>query len=114
MSSTRKFDLRYINGDTAATMTSAGTTQGTAATITAANVLVTTHTAGAGVILDAHEPGFVYRVCNASANNDLKVYPPSRASFNGLTANDPQTLSSGSAATFVSLTSTKYMALAGA
>ena len=111
MSSTRKFNLEYINGDCAATMTSAGTSQSDAAEITAANVMVTSHTAGAGVILDAHEAGFVYRVCNGSANNDLKVYPPSGTAFNGQTANEELALSAGTAAEFVVLSSTKIMAL---
>lgn len=110
MSSTRKWDQKYYDGDTAATMTSAGTTQSDAAEITAAHVIVTTHSAGAGVILDKHEAGFNYSVVNGSANDGLMVYPPSGVAFNGQTANDPVNLASGTGMQFKAINATKIAA----
>lgn len=89
-------DPKYIDGDFAATVTAAGTTQATATTLPANHCLVTTVTDAAnGVILKALAPGEVFSVANGDAGQTLKVYPPSGAAFNGMTANDPINLPVG-------------------
>lgn len=92
-------DPKYIDGDFIAAVTAAGTTQGTATTLTTNHSLVTVVTDSAnGVILKAYPPGEVFSVANGDAAQSLKVYPPSGAAFNGQTANDPITLPVGFAA----------------
>lgn len=94
-------DPQFIDGDFATGVTAAGTTQGTATTLPANHCIVTTVTDAAnGVVLKALARGEVFSVANgdgagAVGGQALKVYPPSGASFNGMTANDPITLPPG-------------------
>lgn len=98
-------------GDTAATMTAAGTTAGTAATVTADHVLVTVVTTSArGVILRALDAGKESWIANADSNEPLYVYPPSGAQFNGQTADLYALVPSGKAAAFKFLTATQIIA----
>lgn len=74
-------------GDTAATMTAAGTAAGTAATVTADHVIVTVSTTtNRGVILRALDVGRIGSVANADSTEPVYVYPPSGDQFNGQTA----------------------------
>ena len=86
----------FVDGDFAAAVSAAGTTQGTATTLPANHNLVTVVTDSAnGVILKALAKGEVFSVANGDAAQSLKLYPPSGAAFNGMTANDPLTLPVG-------------------
>ena len=65
--------------DTATSVSAAGTTQGTATELSAADNEVTTVASGAGVVLSSKlAPGDLQTVFNAGANA-LKVYPTSRS-----------------------------------
>jgi hypothetical protein len=76
-----------INGNAAiVNYSAAGTTQGTATAIVADTNIITTAASGAGVILYAGMPGDSQLVYNADAD-DIKVYPPSGAAINQLSAN---------------------------
>ncbi len=100
--------LTLLNGNWSPTLSAAGTTQGTAAAVTAFHCYVTTVAAGAGVILLQRAPGSEYSLCNAGANA-LLVYPWSGASFNGATADAPLTLPVNGAAWIKVISSTKLI-----
>ena len=107
----RQFNKKYILGDWVVGTTAAGTTAATATTLTADNVWVDVVTStNNGVILKAFSAGETKSVINADSTDDLNVYPPSGASFNGETADLPVVLPSGRAAWFLSLTPTKIAA----
>ena len=103
-----------VIGDAAATMTAAGTTSGTAATMTADHVKVTVVTSSAdGVILRAAAAGEIFSVCNADATEALKWYPPSGASFNGQTADLPAVIPAGDAAIAICINATNFNVVIG-
>lgn len=108
----RKFNLRDINGDVAATLSAAGTTQGTATAVTAYHCCVTTCAAGAGVILTAVGPDGQFTISNHTSNA-LLVYPWSGAGFNGATANLPASIPAHGAGVFKPINSTKITAIIG-
>lgn len=110
----RQFNQKYVDGDVAATLSAAGTTQSDAAAVTAAHVYVTTVGAGAGVKLVAREAGFNFSVANAQGANALLVYPWSGASFNGATADLPVNIPANGAAWFKVVTATKIICVVGA
>lgn len=99
-------------GDVAVTMTAAGTTSGTAATVTADNLLVTVvTTTNRGVILRLMDAGREQWIGNADSTEPLYVYPPSGCQFNGQTANLHFLLPSGKAAVFKFLDATNILAV---
>lgn len=78
--------------DVGITIAAAGTTQGTATELTAADNEVTTVAAGSGVITSQYiASGDTQTVFNAGANA-LNVYPTSGMKINSLPANQPMIL----------------------
>lgn len=107
----RQFNKKYILGDWQVGFTATGTTAATAATLTADNVWVDVVTSSAnGVILKAAGPGETKSVVNADSADNLYIYPPSGASFNGATADYPVMIPAGAAAWFMHLSPTKIAA----
>lgn len=93
--------------DTATAVSAAGTTQGTATELTAADSEVTTVGAGAGVVLSSKlAPGDEQSVFNAGAN-PLKVYPPTGFKINALAANTAMTLAVNTACIFKCVSTTR-------
>lgn len=78
--------------DTQASISAAGTTQGTATELTSADNEVTTVADGAGVVLYSNATaGDTQSVFNAGSN-PLRVYPPTSQRINGLPLNLHMTL----------------------
>lgn len=98
--------IARIVGDINAAQTAAGTTQADATSMIADHVHVPTVTAGTGIILKAGNSLDIRSVSNGDITNNLFVYPPVGASFNGFSANTAVDLSTRSAALFIFLTST--------
>ena len=96
-----------IGGTYKAAISAAGTTQGTATALTAANNNISTVAASAGVKLPAVQPGDVVAVFNAGANT-LTVYPPTSAAFNALAVNAGVLLGTNTYAEFNCVTSTLW------
>ena len=108
----RKFTAKFILGDWETGQSAAGTTQGTATTLTADHNYVGTVTAAAnGGILKERPPGSFMSVTNGDTADNMNVYPWSGAAFNGATANLPVTLAPNSAAWFFVVTQTKISAV---
>lgn len=89
----------------------AGTTQATASSCLADHVNVPTVGAGEGVILTPGNGSDIRTVTNADQSNELLVYPPVGAQFNGITANLPLTLPRAKAGLFVFTSPTTIMAV---
>lgn len=90
----------YVLGDYYGSQAAAGTTQATANTTLADHVMVTTVTAGAGVILHAGNADEERSVVNATSTDGLMVYPPVGGAFNGAAANAALELPARSGARF--------------
>lgn len=103
--------LAGIIGDVSAAQTSAGSSQATAAVAVADHVHVPSVGTGEGVILRAGNANDVRSVSNGDASDNLYVYPPTDASFNGASANAPIDLPPRSGALFIFVTSTKINAI---
>lgn len=88
---------KYIDGDWDASVSAAGSSSSDATTLPANHCWVDTVTSGQGVIIPAIAEGEVFSVANADSTEDLLVYPPSGASFNGATADAAITLPAASA-----------------
>jgi len=88
-----RLDHRHLSDEETASISAAGTTQGTATAITT-TVVAATPTAGAdGVVLPAATVGRRRRVFNMSATVNLKVYPASGETIDGgASANAPATV----------------------
>ena len=100
--------------DTATALSAAGTTQGTATELTAADSEVTTVASGAGVVLSSKlAPGDEQTVFNAGAN-PLKIYPPSGLQINALAADAPMTLATNTACYFKCVSATRVYAVLSA
>ena len=92
----------------------AGTTQGTATELTAADSEITTVADGSGVILhSALSSGDLQTVFNAGANA-VKVYPPSGLKINALTANAPMLLAVNTGCIFKCVSSTRVFGVLSA
>lgn len=83
-----------------ATVTAAGTTQGTAPVLTAQTNIVTAVPAGSGVALGTALPDQVFTVLNRGANA-LLVYPPAGAQIETAGANVGVMVAAGGMARFV-------------
>jgi hypothetical protein len=86
-------------------MTATGTTQGTAATITADMVMVTAGSNASGIVLDGMNVEDEVIVCNGvgigtATAIDLYVYPKSGGAINNGTANTGILIASGRAVRF--------------
>ncbi|MDA8049948.1 MAG: hypothetical protein M0002_08080 [Rhodospirillales bacterium] len=84
---------------TASAVSAAGTTQGTATSLTAQDNEVGSVTAGSGVIVPAADLGDWITVVNEGANS-LLVYPPSGAQWNALGSNVAGVVVAGGVAQF--------------
>ena len=100
--------------DTGTSISAAGTTQGTATELTAADNELTTVAAGAGVALaSALAAGDSQTVFNAGANA-VKVYPPSGMRINALAANAPMTLATNTGCFFKCVSTTRVFGVLSA
>jgi len=98
-----------INGNSSVVnYSTAGTTQGTATAIVADTNIVTTSTADQGVILYAGMPGDSQLVFN-NTNANIKVYPPSGAKVNQLSANAAFTLAPQTGVICKCISSTQWL-----
>lgn len=105
--------LTLVDGDWAAAVSAAGTTQSDATTLTAYHNYVTTCAAGAGVALTAQAAGRQFTVFNATSNTCL-VYPPTSGQINGATANLPVSIPANGGAWFKVFSTTKFGCVVGA
>lgn len=103
-----------VFGDVGTDIAAAGTTQGTATTMTGDHNRVTSATAGSaqGVILKAGNALSPRTVSNQTAV-DIVVYPPVGAQLNGYTANAGITIPAYKAAIFLFTSSTNITVIAG-
>ena len=100
--------------DTATAVSAAGTTQGTATELTAADSEVTTVAAGSGVVLSSKlAAGDEQSVYNAGANA-LKVYPPTGFSINSLPANEGMLLAIKTGVWFKCISTTRVFGVLSA
>ena len=103
-----------LNGtQSATTLAAAGTTQGTATSITAASNYVGTVAASSGVILPTSQPGDEFLIYNGGANA-LTVYPHSGGKVNGLSTNSGFTLATSTAVRCYAHTTTQWIAMLSA
>jgi hypothetical protein len=106
--------VQAICMDAATAISAAGSTQGTATSLTNAVNFIGTAASGSGVVLSssatAGDSQFVY---NGGAN-PVKVYPPSGASINGLTANAPHVLVMRTACQYFCGSATQWAAVLSA
>jgi hypothetical protein len=95
-----------------ATLSAAGTIQGTAALLSKDINNVTSSTAGTqlGVILPTAIAGMEITILNNSANT-INIYPATSAQINALGANNPLTLTAGSRSRVVATTTTQWYTL---
>ena len=101
-------------GVVATSVTAAGTTQGTATELPAADSEVTTVAANSGVILNRLiAPGEQQSIFNAGANS-LKVYPPSGMQFNALPTNSAISLSTNTGVLFRCVSTTRIFGVLSA
>ena len=97
-----------------ASVSAAGTTQGTATELTAADSEITTAAAGSGVILHSTlSTGDQQTVFNAGANA-VKVYPPTGMKINALATNAAMTLSTNTGCLFKCVSSTRVFGVLSA
>ena len=100
--------------DTATAISAAGTTQGTATELTAADNELTTVGAGAGVALaSALASGDLQTVFNAGANA-VKVYPPAGMKINALPTNAPMLLAVNTGCMFKCISATRVFGILSA
>lgn len=105
-----------VLGNLNAAVSAAGTTQATATALSAANNIVTTVAAGAGVRLPLTPTVSAndrLHVANHGAN-DLAVYPPSGGRLSNNTANVPAIIAVRKCADFLCIDGTNYSAMLGA
>ncbi len=100
--------------DTATSVSAAGTTQGTATELGAADSEVTTVGASSGCVLSSQlAPGDTQTVFNAGANS-LKIYPPSGMQINALGTNLPMTLAVNTGCIFKCISTTRVFGVLSA
>ena len=88
-------------------ISAAGSTQGTATTLTKEINVVSTVSSGQGVILPTAVAGMVIHITNTSANA-LLVYPASSGIINSLSANAGYTQGAGATITYIAPTTTQW------
>ena len=84
----------------AATVSAAGSTQGTATALTKTYNIVSTASASQGVVLPAATAGLIINVFNISGNT-IKVYPTSTQTIDGGSANAPVEIVTANGSEFV-------------
>lgn len=100
---------KAIGGQVNLTVSAAGTTQGTATTLTASNSYISTAAANSGVILNSDEISSEFDIFNGGANA-VKIYPPTGGNINQLSANTATTLPQYSAVKIKRWSSTQWIA----
>lgn len=103
--------LQHMRGVFNGAQTSAGSTQGTAATMLASHVIIKSVSAGTGLILPNSDVNFGHIVANGDSSNALLVYPPVGGSINNAPINTPLTLPAGRAALCFAQNSINYSAV---
>ena len=99
-----------IMGSTAQTFTAAGTTQATAAAISAVNTVITTATEGQGAIIPSGlQPSDTGQATN-NTTVDVYLYPPVGGKINGGTVNIPYMLSPQSSVQYGCIDGTNFWA----
>ncbi len=100
--------------DACASISAAGTTQGTATELVNADNEITTVAANAGVILSSKgTPGDTQTVFNAGANA-LKVYPPAGMKINALPTNGAMLLALNTGCLFKFVSTTRIFGVLSA
>ena len=100
--------------DTATSISAAGTTQGTATELTAADNEITTAAAGSGCVLSSElAAGDEQSVFNAGANA-VKIYPPSGMKINALAANAAMLLAVNTGCIFKCVSTTRVFGVLSA
>ena len=100
--------------DTQAALSAAGTTQGTATELTAADSEITTVAAGSGCVLaSALASGDSQTVFNAGANA-VKIYPPSGMKINALATNAPMLLAVNTGCFYKCISTTRVFGILSA
>lgn len=99
---------KAINGAVAATVSAAGTTQGTATSLKADINYISTAAASSGVILPAAETSDSLIVYNGGANAVL-VYPPLGAKINAAATNGGVSVATGTRCDFTCVTATQWI-----
>lgn len=94
------FLAQAVLGDVANNLTAAGSTQGTALKLSAANNIITTTAASTGVQLPAMNTGDCVEVANLGANS-LSVYPVTGGAIQTGAANAAFAVGAGKTAMFV-------------
>jgi len=108
------FVVQALCQDAAASISAAGTTQGTATALVNAVNFVGTTAAGTGVVLpSAASFGDSVLVFNGGAN-PLKVYPNTGTSINGLATNAGVTIGTNTACEFFMGSATQWAAVLSA
>lgn len=102
-----------LGGTMNTAVSAAGTTQGTATTLTAAVNDVTTAAANSGVILPQGQTGDEFQILNSGAN-PVYVYPPTGAKLNNLTTNAGASLPINTTMQVIQLSTTKFMVMQSA
>lgn len=97
-------------GSMSQTFTAAGTTQGTAATITTVFTNISTGTEGQGAILPSGLGVSDQCTIVNTTTADVYVYPPVGGKLNGATANLPICLPPNTAIDFTCIDGTNFMA----
>ena len=97
-----------------ASVSAAGTTQGTATELTAADSEITTVAIGSGVILHSTlSSGDQQTVFNAGVNS-VKVYPPTGMKINALATNTAMSLATNTGCLFKCVSSTRVFGVLSA
>lgn len=102
-----------INGQVNSSVSAAGTTQGTATTLTASISVITTAAASSGVVLTDSMIGDEYDILNLGANA-VTVYPPSGGRINAIATNGGFTLATNTSVKVRKFTSTRWAAFLSA
>ena len=109
-----QFLVQAMCMDATASISAAGTTQGTATALGSAVNFISTAASGSGVVLSSSaSAGDSQLVYNGGAN-PVKVYPPSGASINGLSANAPAIVGVRTACEFHCGSATQWAAVLSA
>lgn len=112
------FSALQASGDfiaaVATAISAAGTTQATATALTADCHLVSTAAANSGVIVYNGVIGDSQVVFNDNTGNTFFVYPPVGSRVNNLSTNSGVLLAPNTAAIFVKVTSTRWLAILSA
>lgn len=97
-----------IQGGVNLTITAAGTTQGTAASLSTSNNFISTAASGSGVILPAAQQGDWIVLYNGGANAVI-VYPNVGAKINSLTTNGGAALGTNTACIYFCFSATQWV-----